>query len=190
MVRPLFWDDPQDERLWDVDDAYLLGSSVLVAPVVEPGATSRSVSLPERDWYDFWTDELYSGGKEINIDAPLERIPLMVRAGSILPLVEDECLTLHVYLPPADAKDAESRHYADCGEGYGSSRLDNFNLTKDDKIVYIKWQREGNYLLPNEVALRVHGGQPVRYTLNRNLYEWEADTIKIQPFEKIRFELK
>jgi alpha-glucosidase/alpha-D-xyloside xylohydrolase len=64
----------------------LWGRDLLVAPIVEQGATSRKVYLPRGDWYDFWTSERVPGGTEINREVNLETIPLYVRAGSILPL--------------------------------------------------------------------------------------------------------
>lgn len=68
------------------DDEYLWGRDILVAPVFEPGATSRRVYLPAGDWYDFWTGERMQGGREISRDVDLETLPLFVRAGAILPL--------------------------------------------------------------------------------------------------------
>jgi alpha-glucosidase/alpha-D-xyloside xylohydrolase len=67
-------------------DEYLWGQSLLVAPVVEPAATSRSVYLPRGAWYDFWTGDRMEGGREISRQVDLETIPLYVKAGSILPL--------------------------------------------------------------------------------------------------------
>jgi alpha-glucosidase/alpha-D-xyloside xylohydrolase len=64
----------------------LWGPNLLVAPVVEPGATSRKVYLPRGDWFDFWTGERVEGGREISRKVDLETMPLYVRAGTILPL--------------------------------------------------------------------------------------------------------
>jgi alpha-glucosidase (family GH31 glycosyl hydrolase) len=64
----------------------LFGENLLVAPVVEKGATARQIYLPRGSWYDFWTNEPIAGGREIRRDVDLETLPLYVRAGSILPL--------------------------------------------------------------------------------------------------------
>lgn len=68
-------------------DVYLLGDSLLVAPVVERGASSRKLTLPPGGWVDWWTGELLMGGGEVEVAAPLETLPLFVRAGAIVPLL-------------------------------------------------------------------------------------------------------
>jgi alpha-glucosidase (family GH31 glycosyl hydrolase) len=65
----------------------MFGPALLVAPVTDQGVTSREVYLPAgTDWYNFWTNERLKGGQTIRADAPIDRIPLFVRAGSILPM--------------------------------------------------------------------------------------------------------
>jgi alpha-D-xyloside xylohydrolase len=86
IMRGLVMDFASDKRLWDIDDEYLFGPALLVAPVTEYKARSRSVYLPAGTrWYDFYTGRSYEGGQTITADAPYERIPLFVRAGSIVP---------------------------------------------------------------------------------------------------------
>ncbi|MFN8095032.1 MAG: glycoside hydrolase family 31 protein [Vicinamibacteria bacterium] len=85
ILRPLVLDFPGDPKARDVKDQYLFGPAFLVSPVTEPGATSRSVYLPAGDWYDFWTGERVAGGRTIDAAAPYEKMPLFVRAGSIVP---------------------------------------------------------------------------------------------------------
>ena len=67
-----------------IADSYLLGPSLWVAPVLEEGATERRAYLPRGEWIDWWTEERLTGGRWIDAEAPLERIPLWVRAGSLL----------------------------------------------------------------------------------------------------------
>jgi alpha-glucosidase (family GH31 glycosyl hydrolase) len=86
IMRALWLHFPDDQKAVACGDQYLWGKNVLVAPVVEKGATSRTVYLPRSDWYDFWTGERLEGGREISRPVDLETIPLFVRAGSILPL--------------------------------------------------------------------------------------------------------
>ncbi len=68
-------------------DTYLLGDNLLVAPVVERGATSRTLTLPPGTWADWWTGELLAGGGEVTVAAPLEVLPLFMRAGSLVPML-------------------------------------------------------------------------------------------------------
>lgn len=86
ILRALWLHYPDDPIAMARDDEYLWGPDVLVAPVFEPGATSRHVYLPAGDWYDFWTGERMEGGREISRAVDLETLPLFVRAGAILPL--------------------------------------------------------------------------------------------------------
>ena len=87
FMRGLFMDFGSDPNALDIRDEYMFGPALLVAPVVEQGATSRKVYLPAgADWYNFWTNERLHGGQTITAQAPIETIPLFVRAGSILPM--------------------------------------------------------------------------------------------------------
>ena len=86
-MRALFMDFPNDPNVFAVNDEYLFGPAFLVAPITTQGATQRSVYLPaQTDWYDYWTNRRYHGGQTIVAEAPIDRLPLYVRAGSILPL--------------------------------------------------------------------------------------------------------
>jgi alpha-D-xyloside xylohydrolase len=87
FMRALFMDFPSDDKVADIRDEYMFGPALLVAPVVEQGATTREVYLPAgSDWYNYWTNEKVSGGQTIKVAAPIDTIPLFVKAGSILPL--------------------------------------------------------------------------------------------------------
>ena len=86
-MRALFMDFPSDPNVADIPDEYMFGPAFLVAPVTEQGATHRTVYLPAGcDWYNYWTNERIKGGQTIIANAPIDTIPLFVRAGSIIPL--------------------------------------------------------------------------------------------------------
>jgi len=86
-MRALFMDFPGDPKALDIPDEYMYGPAFLVAPVTEQGATHRMVYLPAGcDWYNYWTNERLHGGQTITADAPIDTLPLFVRAGSIVPL--------------------------------------------------------------------------------------------------------
>ena len=87
FMRALFMDFPDDPNVADIPDEYMFGPAFLVAPVTEQGAVSRKVYLPAgSDWYNYWTNERSKGGQTIVVAAPIDTIPLFVRAGSIVPL--------------------------------------------------------------------------------------------------------
>jgi alpha-D-xyloside xylohydrolase len=86
LMRPLVMDWRNDVEAQNTGDEYLFGPAILVSPVTTQSAASRTVYLPPATWYDFWTGEKQDGGKRIEADAPLAKLPLFVRAGSIVPM--------------------------------------------------------------------------------------------------------
>ena len=87
IMRPLVMDFAGDKQVLDIGDQYLYGPAIMVNPVTTQGATTRSVYLPGRsNWYDFWTGGTEASGRSIDAPAPLDRMPLYVRAGSIIPM--------------------------------------------------------------------------------------------------------
>ena len=90
IVRPLVYEYPADKHVRNISDEYMLGSFVLVAPVIAPGKEAREVYLPDGDWYDYYTGEKYSGGRYILADAPLDKVPVFIKAGAIIPVADGE----------------------------------------------------------------------------------------------------
>jgi alpha-D-xyloside xylohydrolase len=88
-MRPLVMDFRGDVRAQNTADEFMYGPAFLVSPVTEPAATSRRVYLPESTWYDFWNGATVDGAREITAESPLEKLPLYIRAGSIVPLGPD-----------------------------------------------------------------------------------------------------
>lgn len=87
FMRALWMDFPRDPKVANIGNEYMLGPDFLVAPVTRQGETRKQVYLPAgTDWYDYWSNARESGGQTITVDAPIDRIPVFVRAGSILPL--------------------------------------------------------------------------------------------------------
>lgn len=88
VMRPLVLHYESDENTWNLNDEFLVGENLLVAPVVEQGLTKRMVYLPEGVWYDFWTGKRYEGKQYYLIDAPLDTCPVFAKAGSMIPTYE------------------------------------------------------------------------------------------------------
>ena len=106
IMRPLLWHHPNDPACVACDDQFLLGESLLIAPILRPGATARSVYLPRGLWFDFWSGGLFEGGQHIVVEAVAEHIPVFVRAGAVVPTVvprqftssePDSVVNLHVW---------------------------------------------------------------------------------------------
>jgi alpha-glucosidase (family GH31 glycosyl hydrolase) len=85
LARPLFFNNPDDDNLWNESDSYMWGDAFLVSPVVQQGQTDKGVYLPEGGWIDYWTDQLYEGPGTIDVQAPVNILPLFVKEGSIIP---------------------------------------------------------------------------------------------------------
>lgn len=89
-MRLLAFDFPEDGNVADCKDQFMYGPSLLVCPVLKAGTTERKVYLPQgAEWIDYWTGERYDGGRTLTADAPIDKIPLYVRAGAIMPLYAD-----------------------------------------------------------------------------------------------------
>lgn len=87
FMRGLFMDFPNDPNVTNIGDQYMFGPAFLVAPITDQGVTSRQVYLPAgSDWYDYWSDEKLAGGQWVTAQSPIDRIPVYVRAGSIVPM--------------------------------------------------------------------------------------------------------
>jgi alpha-glucosidase len=136
ILRPLFWEFPEDPQTYATDDQFLLGHALLVAPVLKPATRQRAVHLPAgAEWYDFWTKQKHAGGQYVTIPAPLDTMPLFVRAGSIMPMCEPfeyvgQRPVTEIFLDVYPANDrATGTLYEDDGESFDYERGD-FALTK------------------------------------------------------------
>jgi alpha-D-xyloside xylohydrolase len=124
MMRALAFDYLHDEKVYEINDQFMFGESIMVCPVTDSGATSRKVYLPKgNDWYDYWTGKKYEGGQTIEADAPIESMPIFVKSGSIIPMGKDmqytsekpnDTLEIRIY---GDA-DASFTLYEDEGDNY------------------------------------------------------------------------
>jgi alpha-D-xyloside xylohydrolase len=122
-MRPLVMDFRSDVRAQNIGDQFMYGPAFLVNPVTEPDATTRRLYLPQSKWYDFWTGSSVAGGRTIDAAAPLDRLPLYIRAGSILPLGPDEEWATEKAADPIELRiyrgaDADFTLYEDENETY------------------------------------------------------------------------
>jgi alpha-glucosidase len=85
LMRPLALEFPDEPQVVDISDQYLFGPDILVAPVLEKGATQRTVYLPAGSWIDFRTEQVIEGQRHLDVAAPLEVLPLFIRQGAIIP---------------------------------------------------------------------------------------------------------
>jgi alpha-glucosidase len=100
ILRPLFYHFPNDAATYKLHDQILLGPALMAAPILRPGQTHRAVYLPEGTWYDWHTGEKFTGPTHILAHAPLEKMPLYARAGSVVPLGPEMNYTAEKPLSP------------------------------------------------------------------------------------------
>ncbi|WP_085524588.1 glycoside hydrolase family 31 protein [Tuberibacillus sp. Marseille-P3662] len=125
VMRPLFMEYPQDENTYNLSDQFMIGSTVIIAPVLKPDTNHRVVYLPKGQWYDYWTDRQYEGGQHWLIEANLDTLPIFIKAGSIVPHgdikssanVADQQIKFHIY--PSTGEDLSYTLYDDDGETFG-----------------------------------------------------------------------
>ncbi len=200
MLRSLPFDFRHDPAVYGVADQFMLGPAFMVCPVHQPmawgpGSTElgdvprrRSVYLPaDSDWFDLWTDDRLAGGMTLDAEAPLERIPVYVRAGSIVPMGPvrqhaedrpDAPLEVHVY----PGQDATFSLYEDDGDGHGyeSGAFSTIELRWDDAARRLTIdERRGSFpgmLIERELILVLHGKRLERRWLSYSgptvTFEW------------------
>ena len=175
LMRPLFFEDESNPDLIDEKNAYLWGDAFLVAPVMDPGIAAVDVELPSGAWFDFWNDTRYQGGRTVTVPVTLESIPVLVRAGSFIPMTDaiattrdysSEQLTLHYY---ADASVAESsgQMYDDDGESRLSLENGEYEL-----LQFASQQKGGSLLLELRRDTSGYDGMPTSRELTAVIHNW------------------
>jgi alpha-glucosidase len=99
VQRPLVFDHQYDATVRDIDDQYLLGNDLLIAPVVGPGVTARQVYLPAGDWYDWHTAEFIGSKRFLTVTTALDRIPIFARGGAVIPMWQEAPASTYDYQP-------------------------------------------------------------------------------------------
>ncbi|MFB8384086.1 glycoside hydrolase family 31 protein [Streptomyces rubiginosohelvolus] len=135
-VRPVWWGAPGDRALRECEDAFLLGDALLVAPVLEPGVRRRAVRLPRGRWYDTATGRAYEGPGQVLVDAPLSGVPVLARAGAVIPVRgaggEPE---LEVWAP-APGRTGGGLVVRDAGDGWAEAEVERYATRwEGDRVV-------------------------------------------------------
>ena len=192
IMRPLLFDFRFDKNVHSIYDQYMFGPSLMVCPVLESEVQSRQVYLPEGcEWYDFWNNKIYCGGEKIEALAPLQIIPIFVKAGSILPMGEikqymdenrSESITLNIYA----GRDGCFRLYDDDGNSYG---YENGQYS----IIILKWDDANSILTIDREKINYNSSLDgkrifkIRIISNQNIIErtcvYDGNEISIKVIE-------
>ena len=160
VIKPVFWNSLTDSTALSIDDEYIMGDHLLVAPVIEPNQNTRAVYLPAGRWYRLGSGESYTGGQRVNVNAPnvegdggdttaLVGFPVFARAGAVIPSApvvnyegqrKIDTLTLDVY--PGSAT---SELYEDAGDGYTYQRGDFHRTTFTTSGTSLTMTHAGSY---------------------------------------------
>ncbi len=168
IIRPLSWDYQSNPNVWSIDNQFMFGDHMMVAPVVDEGANQRSLYLPKGEWYQFFTNKKYDGGQNITVNAPINAVnvydkvfdhpyaglPLFVQAGSVIPMQElqqyvGEKKITQMQLRVYDGASTESKLYEDDGESQkyhnGDYRLTTFNTESSSNDLKVNVSMKGDY---------------------------------------------
>ncbi|MCL5972582.1 MAG: glycoside hydrolase family 31 protein, partial [Firmicutes bacterium] len=157
-MRPLVWEFGEDRETWDIDDQFLVGSSLMVAPIIRPGTYERRVYFPPGHWFDVWNQEEIVGPSSHLVAAPLNRLPLFLKAGSIIPL-GPRVLSTAQQTPQelAQGTDGPREFFVIQGEGHflvysddgktdqclhGAYRTINIKVIRKESVTRVSWNPE------------------------------------------------
>lgn len=182
LMRPVFFEDETKSKLIDIKNQYFWGDGLLVNPITDGGLDKIDFSLPAGRWFDFWTDNDYDGNQTITLDSPLDQLPVMVRAGTFLPMVQPvqtiddystEQLDLHYY-SDASVNLANSKMYDDDGENpnainEGEFEILSFGADQQDTELKISLTRQGKYK-----------GMPKRRYMRLIVHNWLKAPLQAQ----------
>lgn len=194
IMRPLVMDFTTDKQVRNIGDQYMFGPSLMVAPIYKYGARTKDMYFPAGNgWYDFYTGKFVQGGQRLTVDAPYERIPLYVKAGSIVPFGPDiqyamekqpEEMTLYVYT----GADADFTLYEDEGVNYGyeQGRCATISFHYDDADGSLTiGEREGEFpgMLHKRMfkVVKVSKDKPQPFDLNASskVIDYNGDALEV-----------
>ena len=191
MLKPLVYYDQEDTQTHYRNDEFIFGNQILVCPILEPNAVGRRMYIPRGEWYNYWNNELSTGGREVWIDTKFDEIPVFVKAGAIIPKypvqqyvgeLEFDELTLDLYFKNGKEK---SVVYEDAQDGYdykkGRYSFLSFRTIGKEKELIVQLHKEGKFDTPYSKYKINLIGLPFKVT------EIEIDN-EIIAFDKIAFE--
>jgi alpha-glucosidase len=155
MLKPLVYYDQDDTQTHYRNDEFIFGNQILVCPILEPNAVGRRMYIPRGEWYNYWTNEFVTGGREVWIDTKFDEIPVFVKAGAVIPKypvqqfvgeLEFDELTLDLYYKNGKEK---SVVYEDAQDGYdykkGRYSFLSLRTIGKEKELIVQLHKEGKY---------------------------------------------
>ncbi len=183
MIRAMLTAFPEEAWLHAAGDQYMLGDALLVKPVTRAaadGGETTEILLPAGGWYDWFTREYYRGGRAVRTKTPLNRFPVLVREGSILPVAEGACCAAEVPAPAReilvfDGADGELALYDDEGDGYGPGTLVRMRYDRAGGELFIG-PAEGKAPEPAELTIRLYRPDG---SVNERTVMWTGEAVRV-----------
>jgi len=182
LMRPLFFEDESDPALIEYKDAYLWGDAFLVAPVVDADLKTVDVRLPKGVWFDFWSGQKYQGDQTVEIPVSLETIPVLVRGGAFVPMVNDirttrdydsTRLNLH-YFADSSVTHARGEMYDDDGKTHRANDKGHFEL-----LNFEAQQQNNSLALHFSRTSSAYEGRPEQRSLRLSVHNWNKARNRI-----------
>jgi oligosaccharide 4-alpha-D-glucosyltransferase len=190
LMRPMAFADEERDDYFDIKDQYFWGDSFLVKPVTQPNIAQVDMILPHGYWFDFWTDQVHRGGQTLKVATSLEHLPVMVKAGTFVPMAEaaqstkayqSDDLTVHYYHHPSQTH-ASYTLYDDDGNQPDSIALGEFQSIKfaadfSEHKQHIRINVQGDY-----------SNSPSQRHIRLVLHNWNSAPQSIQFTKNLHFE--
>ncbi len=189
VMRPLFMEYPNDKHTYQLSDQFMIGDNVIIAPIIQPGVNHRAVYLPEGDWYDYWTDEVYHGGHHFLVKAELDVLPIFIKAGSVIahgPIklstsVSDHEISIHLY--PKKQGEYVYELYEDDGKTFayetGEYLLKKFTFIFNKDNINVVMENIHDHYKPSwhHISLIVHDeNKDMELTINGEIHDLKRET--------------
>lgn len=190
ILKSLVIYDQADLQNHNRTDEFIYGDQILVCPIIEPNAKGRRMYIPIGNWFDYWTDTLFEGGKETWVDADIDRMPIFVKEGAIIPkypiqqyvgekIIEE--LTLDLYYKKGKEK---SELYEDANDGYdynkGRFSLRTFNLTGRANDIIVHQHKSGKFKTSyHSFIIKLHGVPFQISKIKIDKEELDFDDVKV-----------
>lgn len=186
VIRPLWYEFPEDKGTYLINNEFLLGKDILVSPVTKQGDQPHGIYLPAgTEWIDWWTGEKLESGKMHYLKFPINRLPIYIRVGAVVPTqttiqhtgeMPNAKLTLHIGKGIAPDVVENTMIYQDSGEGYGYRKNDFREIKISHKKGVLSFEYQGNFKGQNIEAIEIHG-------IDNMPTDVKIDGVSAKPFE-------
>ncbi|WP_196140239.1 TIM-barrel domain-containing protein [Aliikangiella sp. G2MR2-5] len=188
LMRPLSFLDETSDNYFNNISSYLWGDAFLIAPIVNPGLDKKSVNLPEGVWFNFWSEQKIEGGRKVDIPVSIEQIPVLVKAGAFVPMVDavqstkdysSKRLYLH-YFADKSVNTSQGKMFEDDGESFNSLKNGEFEL-----LHFTAYHQEGKLDFSFERETQGYRGMPETRKVNLVVHGVEKMPAKIMVDGKV-----